>query len=266
MSREQQAIGVFDSGVGGTSILKELMEALPNENFVYLSDSINAPYGNKPKEDIIRLSEKNTKLLQEKYRVKLIVVACNTATTNSINFLRKNYKLPFIGIEPAIKPAALQSKTKHIGVLATKGTLSSALFEKTSEGLDKNINLIEVEGKGIVEAVENGTTSSISFYNMLKKQLVSFNHSNIDYMVLGCTHYPYVKPLLQKLLPRVQIIDSGYAVAQQTKRILEQQCLVRLDKNLSRNIEIYSNKQNLKVIKNLFKNEEARYTIEYLDF
>lgn len=266
MSKEQQAIGVFDSGVGGTSILKELIKVLPNENFVYLSDSINAPYGNKSRKDIIRLGNKNTKLLIEKYKVKLIVVACNTATTNSINFLRRNYKIPFIGIEPAIRPAALQSKTKHIGVLATKGTLSSALFEKTSEGLDKNIKLVEVEGKGIVEAIENGTTSSTSFYNMLKQQLVRFNHSNIDYMVLGCTHYPYIKPLIQKILPQVQIIDSGYAVAQQTKRVLEQEHLIKSINNLSANIEIYSNKQNLNVIKNLFKNEEASYTIKYLDF
>ena len=127
----KQAIGVFDSGVGGTSIWKEIHKLLPQENTIYLADSANAPYGHKSKEEIIALSKKNTELLLNK-GCKLIVVACNTATTNAIKVLRETYNIPFIGIEPAIKPAALQSKQKAIGILATKGTLTSELFHETS--------------------------------------------------------------------------------------------------------------------------------------
>ena len=127
----RKPIGIFDSGVGGTSIWKEIHNLLPNEFTIYLADSKNAPYGPKGKERIIKLCIKNTEFLLEK-GCKLIVVACNTATTNAIDYLRANHNVPFIGIEPAIKPAALQTKTNAVGILATKGTLSSSLFSKTS--------------------------------------------------------------------------------------------------------------------------------------
>ncbi len=262
----KQPIGVFDSGVGGTSILKELIKMLPQENFIYLSDSVNAPYGEKSKAEIIKLSHKNTRLLIDKFNAKLIVVACNTATTNAIAELRKSYALPFIGIEPAIKPAALQSRTKFIGVLATKGTLSSKLFEKTSKTLKNEINLIEVEGKHIVEAVENGETSSKDFKVRLKSQVELFKNSQIDYLVLGCTHYPYIKPILENLLPEVKIIDSGFAVAKQTKKILEDLDLTDSISIKNQDIKIYTNKPNQAIIKNLFKNEEVDIDIKFLDF
>ena len=131
-------IGIFDSGVGGTSIWKEINALLPSENTIYLSDSKNAPYGEKSRQAIIDLSIKNTEFLLNK-NCKLIVVACNTATTNAIKILREKYDIPFIGIEPAIKPAALKTKTKTIGILATKGTLNSDLFEKTSNTINQKI-------------------------------------------------------------------------------------------------------------------------------
>ena len=120
-------IGLFDSGIGGTSIWRAIHELMPNENTIYLADSKNAPYGQKSKDEIIALSEKNTELLLD-MNCKIIVVACNTATTNAIKELRSKYNIPFIGIEPAIKPAVNNSKTQTIGILATKGTLNSALF------------------------------------------------------------------------------------------------------------------------------------------
>ena len=131
-------IGIFDSGVGGTSIWKEINALLPQENTIYLSDSKNAPYGEKSRQAIIDLSIKNTEFLLNK-NCKMIVVACNTATTNAIKILREKYDIPFIGIEPAIKPAALKTKTKTIGILATKGTLNSDLFEKTSNTINQKI-------------------------------------------------------------------------------------------------------------------------------
>ena len=138
-------IGFFDSGIGGTSIWREVTALLPYESTVYLSDSRNAPYGEKNKDKIIDLSIKNTEFLLN-LNCKIIVVACNTATTNAVRVLREKYRIPFIGIEPAIKPAGLVTRTKKIGILATKGTLNSELFEKTSEKIDRDISIIERVG------------------------------------------------------------------------------------------------------------------------
>ncbi|MDG2357197.1 MAG: glutamate racemase, partial [Polaribacter sp.] len=152
-------IGIFDSGVGGTSIWKEINTLLPLENTIYLSDSKNAPYGEKSKQAIIDLSIKNTEFLLNK-NCKMIVVACNTATTNAIKILREKYDIPFIGIEPAIKPAALKTKTKTIGILATKGTLNSDLFEKTSNTINQKIIRKEIIGTGLVALIERGKLHS----------------------------------------------------------------------------------------------------------
>ncbi len=214
-------IGLFDSGIGGTSIWKEVIKLLPNENTIYLADSANAPYGEKSPEAIIALSVKNTEYLISK-GCKLIIVACNTATTNAINFLRANYTIPFIGIEPAIKPAALNSKTGAIGILATKGTLSSKLFEKTVNEYTKNIIKIEQDGEGLVPLIEEGKLNSPEMTELLTKYLKPMLNFNIDHLVLGCTHYPYLIPQIQQLLgAQVNIIDSGEAVAKQTKTVLE---------------------------------------------
>ncbi|MBU2950571.1 glutamate racemase [Tamlana agarivorans] len=222
----KQPIGIFDSGVGGTSIWKEIQTLLPHENMIYLADSINAPYGPKGKEAIIDLSIKNTEYLIHK-GCKLIVVACNTATTNAIDYLRSQYDLPFIGIEPAIKPAALQSQTHNIGILATKGTLSSELFHKTSHLFANTANILEQEGNGIVELIESGNLYSDEMKALLKIYLNPMVESGIDYLVLGCTHYPYLIPLLIELLPKhIKIIDSGEAVARHTKAVLEQNDLL----------------------------------------
>ena len=217
----KQPIGFFDSGVGGTSIWKEVISLLPNENTIYLADSYNAPYGEKSAQEILDLSIKNTKKLLEQH-CKLIVVACNTATTNAIDYLRKNFEVPFIGIEPAIKPAALASKSKSIGILATKGTLSSALFARTSSLYASELNVIEVIGKGLVERIENGLINTPETRKLLQSYLNPMIAEKIDYLVLGCSHYPYLIPVLKDLLPEeVQIIDSGRAVAIQTRKILE---------------------------------------------
>ena len=214
-------IGIFDSGVGGTSIWKEIQRLLPKEDTIYLADSKNAPYGEKSPDGILKLSIKNTEFLLDK-GCKIIVVACNTATTNAIDYLRANYNVPFIGIEPAIKPAALQSKSKTVGVLATKGTLTSRLFHSTSENHARGIKIIEREGLGLVPLIEAGQADSQETRHLLRKYLAPMLDEGIDYLVLGCTHYPYLMPVLKELLPaNVRIIDSGEAVARQTKAILE---------------------------------------------
>ena len=215
-------IGIFDSGVGGTSIWKEINTLMPNENTVFLADSKNAPYGEKSEDQILQLSIKNTELLLRQ-GCKLIVVACNTATTNAVAYLRQNYEVPFIGIEPAIKPAALQSKSKKVGVLATKGTLSSSLFHSTSENHAIGIQILEQEGTGLVPLIEQGKVTTDETKKLLEKYLEPMLNEGIDYLVLGCTHYPYLIPVLKEILPaNVKIIDSGEAVAKQTKAILRE--------------------------------------------
>ncbi len=214
-------IGVFDSGVGGTSIWREVKNLLPNEDIIYLADSKNAPYGPKGKEEIIKLSKKNTDFLISK-GCKLVIVACNTATTNAIKVLRNHYSIPFIGIEPAIKSASLLTKTNKIGILATKGTLSSELFEETSHTIDKSIKIIEQNGKGIVELIENGKLNSKEMFGLLSTYLSPMLQEGIDALVLGCTHYPYLIPQLRKIVgENILIVDSGEAVARQTKSVLE---------------------------------------------
>lgn len=257
----KKSIGIFDSGVGGTSIFKEIHALLPNENCIYLADSRNAPYGNKSEEEILQLSVKNTELLLSK-DCKIIVVACNTATTNAIDYLRANYDVSFIGIEPAIKPAALKSKAKAVGILATKGTLSSHLFHKTSDIYASGIKVIEQDGDGIVPLIESGKLHSDEMKKLLETYLKPMINQNIDYLVLGCTHYPYLIPILRELLPeKVTIIDSGLAVAKQTKAILKANDLLNLETKTP-TITLYSN-GNIEVLNSILDN---KFETAYLDF
>jgi glutamate racemase len=213
-------IGMFDSGIGGITIFNSIKKLLPKENIIYFSDNLNSPYGNKPIETIQKLSYNNAQWLLEK-GCKLIVVACNTATTNSISNLRDKFNLPFVGIEPAIKPAAMKTKTGKIGVLATKGTLSSSLFNLTSADHASNIEIIEKNGDGLVKLIENGIFEGIEIENLLHEYLDFMINKKIDHLVLGCTHYPFLNKVISKILPNsVKIIDSGEAVARQTKALL----------------------------------------------
>ncbi len=256
-------IGIFDSGVGGTSIWKEVHHLLPLEHTIYLADSANAPYGEKPREEILRLSIKNTEKLLE-MGVKIIVVACNTATTNAIKTLRSSYDIPLIGIEPAIKPAALHTQTKCIGILATKGTLSSDLFAKTSDLYSKNTRVIEVVGTGLVQEIEKGQKDSPFLKAMLIELLKPMIEAGIDYLVLGCSHYPYLIPTLKEILPQhVQILDSGMAVARQTKLVLQSMDL--LTEQQQKPPEFFSN-GNPEILRNLISKPSENFSVSYLDF
>ncbi|WP_435624746.1 glutamate racemase [Flagellimonas sp.] len=259
----RRPVGIFDSGVGGTSIWKEIRKKLPFEDTVYLADSKNAPYGTKPESEILRLSIKNTELLLAQ-GCKLIVVACNTATTNAITHLRENYDVPFIGIEPAIKPAALHTKTKKVGVLATKGTLASSLFGNTSKLHAEGITVMEQEGSGLVELIEAGKAQSEETETLLKTYLEPMLAANMDSLVLGCTHYPYLIPSLKKILPlEIQIIDSGEAVARQTEAILKQYNLLATS-TVEKGKSIFYSNTGTDVLQSFVKDYKA--LVEYLDF
>ena len=253
-------IGLFDSGVGGTSIWTEVNKLLPHENTIYLAYSKNAPYGQKTKEEIIHLSCKNTEFLLN-LNSKIIVVACNTATTNAIKVLREKYDIPFIGIEPAIKPAAIHTKTHKIGILATKGTLNSELFHETVSRFT-DIEVMEQIGYGLVDLIENGEINSNKTKQLLKKYLEPMITNKIDYLVLGCSHYPYLIPQIQKILPKnITIIDSGEAVAKQTKLVLEKNNLLNSKINQGKNI-FYSN-GNPKILSDLIQRQD---NVFYRDF
>lgn len=256
-----QPIGIFDSGIGGTSIFNEIKSLLPYEHTLYLADSFNAPYGNKSKEEIIALSIKNTEFLISK-DCKLIVVACNTATTNAIKDLRNLFDIPLVGIEPAIKPAALSTQTKAIGILATKGTLSSELFHKSADLYSHSITVIEQIGEGIVSLIEEGRTHSEDMKNLLRIYLKPMLDANIDYLVLGCTHYPYLMPMLLQMLPKhVRIIDSGQAVARQTKAVLERNHLLNgTTINIS---NVFFTNGNVSVLRDIL---DDHYHVNYLRF
>jgi glutamate racemase len=236
----QAPIGIFDSGLGGLSICKEIVKILPNESLIYLADSRNAPYGEKSKEEIIRLSIKNVELLIA-MGCKVIVIACNTATTNAINILRATYPIPFIGIEPATKAAALQTKTGKIGVLATKGTLKSDLFITTSNQFRRELDIIEVQGVDLVRLIEEGALAAT--IPLLKKYLFPLVNEGVDNIVLGCTHYPFLIPIIKEMIPNnITIVDSGEAVARQTLNVLKAEQLLNTIPNSAKKI-FYTNKK-----------------------
>jgi glutamate racemase len=259
MNSNNQPIGIFDSGIGGTSIWKAIHQLLPNEKTIYLADSKNAPYGQKSKQEIIALSMKNTDFLLE-MNCKLIVVACNTATTNAIQELRAKYDVPIIGIEPAIKPAVTHSKTQIIGILATQGTLNSELFNKTTEKY-QDTKIIEQVGHGLVQLIENGDIDSPEMTELLYTYLTPMIEANIDYLVLGCSHYPYLIPQIKKILPEhIQIIDSGEAVAKQTRNILRD----KVGFSSAENSEpVFYTNTNPKVLTEILEN---KYLVEEIAF
>jgi len=238
---KENPIGIFDSGIGGITIYDEIHKLLPNENMIYLADSKNAPYGGKSKEKIIEYSVKNTEFLLEN-KCKIIVVACNTASTNAVKYLRSHYKVPIIRVQPAIKPAALKSKTKTVGILATNGTLESELLHETSQKFAQGVRVIKQIGEGLVALIESGKIQSKEMTILLNTYIEPMLKENIDFLVLGCTHYPFLIPQIKNIVgDKVTIIDSGEAIARQTKVILEKENLInKTDKNITR--DFYINK------------------------
>lgn len=215
-------IGVFDSGIGGLTVLKALRNELPDESFVYLADSANAPYGRLEPQQISELSVKNTEFLLTR-DVKLIVVACNTATGVAIGNLRELFHIPFIGMEPAVKPAAELSLSKKIGVLATARTFEADHFNHTVNRYAEGVEVMVKVGEGLVNLIEKGLANSPETENLLESYLRPMLDAGIDQLVLGCTHYPFLMPALRKIIPSsVTIHDPAPAVARQARKILEE--------------------------------------------
>lgn len=218
----KRPVGFFDSGVGGKCILNAFKRLCPDEETVYIADSRHCPYGSKSPEEIVRFSEACVKRLLKK-RCKLIVVACNTATAAAIDYLRAKYpKTPFVGIEPAVKPAALKSKSGVVAVLATEGTFNGRLYRETSAKFAKNVTIIASVADEFVTMVERGETKGAKALAAVKRRLEPLLAAGADHIVLGCTHFPHLKELMEKVVKdRAIIVDPSEAVARQAKRLLE---------------------------------------------
>ncbi|MEN7549502.1 glutamate racemase [Rapidithrix thailandica] len=217
---DNRPIGVFDSGLGGLSVWKEIAQLLPEESLVYYADSKYCPYGSKTQASLIELSRSITQFLI-KENCKLVVVACNTATAAAITTLRNEFPLPFVGMEPAIKPAALHSQTGHIGVLATENTFKGNHFNTTKTKHASATHVHTQIGHGLVELVEAGqhnTPEAISHLSQLLQPLLGYP---IDHLVLGCTHYPFLEGALQGVISKeVKIVNPAPAVARQVQKVL----------------------------------------------
>jgi glutamate racemase len=213
-------IGVFDSGVGGISVLQHIHALLPHEQLLYVADSKYAPYGSKTPEEIQSRCFEITDFLIAK-GVKAIVVACNTATAAAIDSMREKYTLPIIGMEPAVKPAAAASKNGVIGVLATVGTLKSAQFAGLLESYGRNVKVVTQGCIGLVECIERGELQSGNTLDLLNKYCQPLLGEGADTIVLGCTHYPFVKPMIRQIVgENVTLIDTGAAVAKHLQKRL----------------------------------------------
>ena len=222
----RKPIGVFDSGVGGLSILRALRRELPHEDFVYFSDSGNAPYGQRADSFVVDRSRAIARRLLDEHRVKSLVVACNTATAAAVHLLRVQFEpLPFIGIEPALKPAAALSRTGRIAVFATRSTLSSVKFRALHRCMDQHAKFVLQPCDGLAAAIEAHDQDGVrALCRRYVRSAGAFGHSpgQIDTLVLGCTHYAFAcRELEEAVGPRVRIIETGAPVARQTRRMLE---------------------------------------------
>lgn len=223
MLTKNMPIGVFDSGVGGVSVLKELVRIMPNENYIYLGDTKNAPYGTKSHEEIFLCAHGCAAYLRAK-GVKALVVACNTATSVSVEALRNEYSdINVVGIEPAIKPALLSGRNLNVAVMATPLTLKETKFSNLCKRYSSLGNVIPVPCPGLMEIVEAGKAETEECFAYLEK---IFENINADAIVLGCTHYPFVKRNLMRLFPHAGIFDGGEGTARQVRRLLEKDNLL----------------------------------------
>lgn len=217
------AIGVFDSGVGGVTVANAIRSELPLCNIIYVADSAHLPYGDKSLEEIKEYSEGIASFLIDQ-GCKIIVIACNTASAAALKYLRERFpQIRFIGMEPAVKPAAEQTKSGVVGVIATTATFQGELFASVVERFASGVEVIRQPCPGLVQQIEAGQQNAPKTEDMLRQWVTPMKEKGIDALVLGCTHYPFVKPVLEKILgPDVRIIDPAPAIARQVSRVVQE--------------------------------------------
>ena len=221
----KKPIGVFDSGVGGLSVLIELRKLLPNENFVFLADQLNVPYGEKSKKELVKFAYQITDYFIKNHNIKQLVIACNTSTCYSIDSLRKKYSkknfLPIVGTVPALKPASENTKNGIVAVISTPATSKSPVMKKFIKDFAKGIKVLNIGCQNLENVVEEGEIDSPKAILLLEKYLKQVKNSKTDHLVLACTHYPFLKKTIQKIVgPHIKLIDSGKAIAKRTRSLL----------------------------------------------
>ena len=217
-------IGIYDSGFGGLSVWRELYRALPNESLVYLGDGKNCPYGSQPPEQIMQYATQSVERLLER-GCKMIVVACNTATAVAIKYLRDMYPaVPFVGLEPAVKPACLTTKSGVVGVVATERSLQGEKFLTTLARYGEGVEVVKVVGQGFVEAVESDAESLPQTEMLVRQTIEPIIEAGADVIVLGCTHYPFLRAVIDRVIGdrAVRVIDSGEAVEKRVESLLDE--------------------------------------------
>lgn len=222
---DNRPIAVFDSGFGGLSVWREIRRALPGESLVYFGDGKNCPYGPKPREEVIGYVDAAVRQLIDERGAKMLVVACNAATAAAIDFLRGRYPaLPIVGMEPAVKPAVLTTKTGVVGILATAGTLSGRLFNRTAAQYADRARILTAVGEGFVEIVEAGKEDSPEALAAVEKVLAPMLDAGADRIVLGCTHYPFLEGAMRRVIGAraVELIDPAPAVARRVRSLLDE--------------------------------------------
>ncbi len=225
-----QPIGIFDSGIGGLTVLRAIHQLLPDESLIYMADQAHVPYGPRPIQEVRQFSEAITHYLVEQGS-RMIVVACNTASAAALKYLRQVFPdIPFVGMEPAVKPAAEHTRSGVVGVLATPATFQSELYASVVERFGQGVMLIQHTCPGLVSQIEAGEMESEVTYKILEEALQPMLEQGIDTVVLGCTHYPFVIPLIQHITgPDVRVIDPAPAVARQVQRLLVASSLLDLE-------------------------------------
>lgn len=223
MTQEEKAIAVFDSGVGGISVLRELVKLMPNENYIYFGDSLHAPYGTKTIEEVYQLSIRNIEYLMTK-GIKAVVIACNTVTSVAVNDLRDQYvNMPIIGVEPALKPAVLHKQGGRVLVMATPITIHEHKFSKLMDTYRMMADIVPLPCGGLADLVEQGEVRGPKVEAYLQELLAPYVEPKLDAVVLGCTHYPFAKESIAKVIGYpVEFFDGGVGTAKETRRRLEE--------------------------------------------
>lgn len=233
---DNRPIGVFDSGLGGLTVWRELRRALTNESLIYFGDGKNCPYGPRPYQEVVGYVDQAVRFLLDK-DIKLLVVACNAATTAAIDYLRDTYSIPFVGMEPAVKPAALASKSGVIGILATEATLRGGLYRNTASKYEDRVKIITAVGEGFVELVESDAEDTPEARNVVKSVMREMLEAGADQIVLGCTHYPFLSQAINDVIAEtvpngsVELVDPAPAVERRVRYLLQEQDIAASEDN-----------------------------------
>ena len=249
VNKQHLPIAVIDSGVGGISVLRELIALMPNENFIYFGDSANAPYGSKSRDEVLKITRRNLEFLKER-GIKALVVACNTATSAAVRVLRgEESELVIVGIEPAIKPPSVELDHPRVLVMATPLTLREEKFNLLAARFAEDEQIIPLPCPGLVELIEDGHIDSLELDEYLENLLSPYRDEKIDALVLGCTHYPHIKKaIMRHLSPGIRVYDGGEGTARETRRRLDVINLLNHEQKKGR-VEIINSSDDKRLIK-----------------